>query len=83
MNHNLKIIPEHFYDVRNGSKKFELRKNDRDFKRGDTICLEEWCPHFEGYTGLECFVNVTHVLNGGIYGLDKEYVIMSIEPFKQ
>jgi ASC-1-like (ASCH) protein len=78
--HNLKIIPQYFKEVKNGNKKFELRKNDRNFKVGDTLCLEEWCNHFEGYTGQEINVEVTFIFAGGFYGLHEDYVIMSITP---
>lgn len=77
--HNLKILPIHFYQVGNGFKKVELRKNDRDFKENDILCLEEWSPFDNEYTGKECNVRVTHILQGGMYGLDKDYVAMSIE----
>lgn len=77
--HNLKTLPEYFSEVRKGIKKFELRKNDRDFKVDDTLCLEEWCDHFEGYTGQEINVKVTYIFEGGIYGLSEDYVIMSIQ----
>jgi|LGVE01.1.fsa_nt_gb ASC-1-like (ASCH) protein len=40
--HNLKIMPEYFNRVLDGSKKFEIRKNDRDFKKGDTVILNEF-----------------------------------------
>ncbi|TDQ22771.1 DUF3850 domain-containing protein [Tenacibaculum caenipelagi] len=80
--HNLKILPIHFYQVENRFKKVELRKNDRDYKDGDTLCLEEWCPYTEQYTGKECNVKVTHILQGGNYGLEKDYVAMSIEIIK-
>ena len=42
MNHNLKISPKYFYDVCYGGKRFELRKDDRDYKVGDTLILEEY-----------------------------------------
>lgn len=46
MTHHLKILPEYFQGVINGKKPFEIRYNDRDFKKGDRVILEE-------YTGKE------------------------------
>lgn len=77
--HFLKIFPEHFKPVSDGSKKSEVRLNDRDFKTGDTLCLEEWCPQKKDYTGEEKTFSVTHILHGGFYGIEKGFVVMSIK----
>lgn len=42
MVHELKIAPEYFNDVRTGSKIFEIRKNDSNFKVGNQSFLKEW-----------------------------------------
>lgn len=49
MIHDLKITPKYFDDVWNGIKRFELRKDDRDYQIGDTLLLREWDG--EKYTG--------------------------------
>ena len=41
MIHELKILPEFFEPVSNEYKTFELRKDDRPYKTGDTIILNE------------------------------------------
>lgn len=40
--HELKILPEYFDAVISGRKRFEIRKNDRDYKVGDQLILKEW-----------------------------------------
>lgn len=74
--HRLKIKPEYFIDATDGKKTFELRKNDRDFKVGDTLILQEYN---EDYTGRATKVKVTYMLKGSNYGLDKDYVILGIK----
>lgn len=49
--HNLKCYPEFFSAIRNGWKKFEIRKNDRDYQAGDLLVLQEYHPETKRYTG--------------------------------
>lgn len=76
MIHNLKILPMYFEEVRLGNKTFELRKNDRPYNVGDTLILKE----FDGndYTKRELTREITYILQGGNYGLDKDYCILGM-----
>lgn len=76
MIHNLKILPIYFEEVRLGNKTFELRKNDRPYNIGDTLILKE----FDGncYTKRELTREITYILRGGNYGLDKDYCILGM-----
>ena len=49
MIHELKILTEYFEAVASGRKRFEIRKNDRDYKVGDRLYLREW--NGEEFTG--------------------------------
>ena len=49
--HDLKTWPEYFEKVRDRTKTFEIRKNDRNFSEGDILNLWEWEPEHEIYTG--------------------------------
>lgn len=49
--HILKIAPEYFKAVENGSKTFEIRFNDRNFKHGDWVILKEYIKEQDEYTG--------------------------------
>ncbi|EAR8162884.1 RNA-binding protein [Salmonella enterica] len=74
MMHNLKILPEHFIPVIDGKKLAELRFNDRDFKAGDYLHLQEF--HSGSYTGECCIAEVIHVADVGAYL--EGYVLISI-----
>lgn len=78
MIHALKIFPEYFEEVRNGRKKFELRYNDRDFRVGDYLALNEW--ENDKYSGRSELVKVTYVLDpNDIMTRQGNFVVMSIE----
>lgn len=57
--HKIKISPEFFWQVFKGEKTFQIRKNDRDYKTGDTIMLME----FDGanYTGYELSATIGYM----------------------
>jgi len=40
--HELKIAPKYYEAVKCGDKRFEIRLNDRDFKKGDIVVLKRW-----------------------------------------
>ena len=83
--HDLKVWPEQFRALDEGDKNFEVRYNDRDFKVGDFLNLLEWCPILgeicedAGYTGGMLGRRVTHILEGGSFGVEPGYVIMSLK----
>ena len=87
MNHELKIWPQYYARVKDGSKTFEIRKNDRGFQSGDTVELREFDPKAanptddstpKGYTAsptLKFQIGYVHVL-------DSSTVIFSLLPIK-
>lgn len=75
--HNLKILPEYYAAVRNGTKRFEVRENDRQFELGDILRLMEW-EEGAGFSGAEILVPVTYILYGSHYGVRDGYCVMSI-----
>lgn len=74
--HELKILPEYFDAVSCGIKRFEIRKNDRDFHTGDILCLKEWDG--EKYTGRVVNVLVLWILFDWQDAIKPGYCIMSI-----
>lgn len=75
MIHQLKIERKYFSQIVDGSKTFEVRKDDRDYQTGDYLALNEVC---EGeYTGFSMLVMVTSLLNDPKF-CKSGFVIMSI-----
>ena len=77
--HELNIHPEPFSAVVSGVKTFEYRFNDRDYRVGDILRLNEYNPIQESYTNQKADVIVTFILEGGQYDIPTGYVIMSIK----
>lgn len=79
MIHALKIYPEYFEEVLSGKKTFEARENDRDFKTGDLLALNEWDPVKEAYTGRSAMVYVDYACTSTKY-VREGFAVMSIKP---
>jgi ASC-1-like (ASCH) protein len=73
----LKTQPEYFNAVRAGEKTFELRKDDRGYKVGDELHLQELKENGDT-TGRCIAVEVTYILRGPIFGLMAGWVIMGV-----
>lgn len=76
--HHLKTWPEYFEAIIDGSKNFEVRKNDRDYKVGDVLELHEFKPN-GGFTNRSCERIVSYILKGGQFGIEAGYVVMGLE----
>ena len=56
MKHELKIWPQYYCRVVDGTKTFEVRKNDRGFQPGDEVILKEYNPEIvEKYQDIGAF----------------------------
>ena len=90
MIHELKTWPIYFHDVVHNGKNFELRKNDREFRVGDTVRLKEYFPAGYGayasnsigyYTGAFAEFEITYILkNAAKFGLQEGYCILGLKP---
>ena len=84
-NHYLKIEPKYAQLRREGKKHFEIRKNDRDFRVGDMLHLQEYAPGF-GYMpegGEEpkgTPTEVAEIVWMTDFGMAPGYVCLATEP---
>lgn len=76
--HALKIWPTEFGEVVSGAKCHEVRRFDRDFRRGDDLLLQEWAPETERYTGRKVLVRVLAITQPGTFGLPHDVGVMTI-----
>lgn len=72
--HQIRLGASFFADVCSGKKSFELRKNDRDYKKGDIIEMMEFKDGKN--TGRTVRVLVTYILED-YTGLEDGYCIMA------
>ena len=83
--HRLKVNPDHFAAILDGTKTFEVRRDDRNFAVGDILWLREWvAPNsFEGsshYTGESLRAEVVFKQVGGEgYGVAAGHCVMQFE----
>ena len=75
--HHIKCETTFFQDVVNGNKRFEIRKNDRNYKMYDRVYLKETINGIP--TGkISNALEIKYILNakdGGQYGLCEGYCI--------
>lgn len=60
--HYLKTLPQYFLLQEKGVKNFEVRRNDRGYKLGDILHLQEFVPP-DTYTTRVLLREVTYVLD--------------------
>lgn len=86
--HTLKTLNPHFAELWEGRKTFEVRLNDRDFKVGDELVLEQWWPSPSMPVGSSLqpgnryiIAEVLHILEHKDFpqGLKEGYCCMSIK----
>ena len=75
--HYLKTLPPYFIAVENGTKTFEVRFNDRGYKVGDILYLQEFVPP-ETYTSRERRREVSYVLDDPAY-CKEGFVILGLK----
>lgn len=79
--HNLKTWTSFFRDIKNGTKNFEVRVNDRDYNIGDTLILEEFDPIKEVYTGAWIPKEIIYKLDD-IRFVKENFVILGMKDIK-
>jgi len=75
--HDLKCLPKFFRPLRDGEKTFEVRYDDRDYRKDDLLVIREWKRN--RYTqALPLIFRVTYVLRDYPH-LNPNYVVLGIQ----
>lgn len=61
--HKLKTIAPYFEECWAGRKPFEVRQNDREFKIGDMVYLQEYDFNTDYYSGREICGTIQYILS--------------------
>lgn len=77
--HNLKTWTEFFSPIKLGFKRFEVRKNDRNFMIGDFVNLIEYDKEKKEETGYQCTFRIGYILHGGEFGIEKGFCVMQLD----
>lgn len=72
--HELKIENQFLFDLLEGRKKAEIRKNDRNYRVGDYLFFNNPVPDV---TPTVFVFRITHIQSG--YGLQDNIVALSVE----
>ena len=76
--HDLKIYSEYFRLVWDNKKTFEIRKNDRDFKVGDSITLHAINRETGEYTGSVLARRINYMTD---FEQKEGYVVLGLETY--
>ncbi len=80
--HELKLETKWFDAVVNGFKNFEVRKNDRDYKVGDTLLLQEIisADGKREYTPRSLYTVITFIITHEEFpdGINEGYCVLGI-----
>lgn len=86
MTHKLKSWTFLFEHILSGARTSDIRsKLDRDYAVGDHLQLQEYDPATGTYTGRECCVVITHIIDSvtpcamSSAVLDHDYAVLSIK----
>lgn len=77
--HDVKLVASWWNDITSGKKRFELRKNDRGYKVGDKLLMQEYAAG--AFTGRTIMADITYMLEE-YTGLTEGYAILGIELLK-
>lgn len=89
--HRLKTHSTCWDAIERGEKRFEARRDDRFFQRGDTVILQRLCPLTGGLNSApgksrvstrDLTFRIGWMLRGEEYGIKPGFVVFQLEPME-
>lgn len=82
--HVLKTIDIYWDAILDGTKTFEVRKNDRAFQTGDELILERWERDKFGVLHMtvprrRICAKISYLLQGGQFGIEPAYCVLGLK----
>jgi hypothetical protein len=80
--HHIKILPEHYHNVKIGTKTFEIRNNDRAYQKFDVVVL-----HYYSRSSIDAKHDINYwdrdyepllFKVGDVYPIDADRVVFSL-----
>lgn len=87
--HHIKTMAQYYDAVEDGTKTFEVRKDDRGYQKGDVLVLHRFTLEelnqleagelwpLRPAPNLRC--EITYILTGGQHGIEPGYVVLGIK----
>jgi ParB family chromosome partitioning protein len=80
--HVVKSWPKYFTSTIKGVKSFEVRYDDRGYREGDALHLQEFDPERRAYTGRQVTADIVHVMPMEPLGFGAGYVVLGLGPLR-
>lgn len=76
--HELDIWSSCYAAIEAGTKPFDVRLNDRNFRAGDALLLREFDPETGAHSGRIALRWASHVLQGGAFGIEAGWCVLGL-----
>lgn len=80
--HKVKCWPNYYDAIVAGDKRFDVRRDDRGYQKGDIVCLQKYDPKTCRFVGSRATMpysiekEIKYILTGGQFGIEPGYVVL-------
>lgn len=86
--HKVKCWIDYYNAIERGDKNFDVRRDDRGYRRGDTLVLEKFDSKKHMYVYESANIGslpvhmertISYILTGGQFGIEPGYVVLALQ----